>query len=248
VPKIDPITCIDQPIRPIVPLDTNQNNLISNKAHELLKQFISTAGYEPGDRLPAERELTHSLGISRSSLRKGLDALEREGAIWRHVGKGTFVSAPNADDAFANITRLSQQITPVQMMRARLALEPAIAREAAANASAAAIKRLTDAHNCAVSATCWDDYEASDDDFHLAIAEATGNVLLQSLFEHLNQVRRAVAWRQVIRKTETPPKEHTSFKEHIRILCAIETRDPVEAHDAMRDHLKSVANRLFGDL
>jgi DNA-binding FadR family transcriptional regulator len=229
-------------------LETNLNNHLTNDAHELLKHFIDTAGYEPGDRLPAERELTHSLGISRSSLRKGLDALEREGTIWRHVGKGTFVSAPNADDAFANITRLSQQITPVQMMRARLALEPAIAREAAANASADAIRRLTDAHDSAVSAPSWDAYEASDDDFHLAVAEATGNVLLQSLFEHLNQVRRAVAWRQVIRKTETPPKEHSSFNEHIRILAAIETRDPVEAHDAMRVHLKSVAHRLFGDI
>lgn len=228
-------------------MDTNQNNYVSNDAHELLKHFIDTAGYAPGDRLPAERELIQNLGISRSSLRKGLDALEREGTIWRHVGKGTFVSAPNSEDAFANITRLSQQITPVQMMRARLALEPAIAREAAANASADNIKRLTDAHNKAVSAPSWDKYEASDDDFHLAVAEATGNVLLQSLFEHLNQVRRAVAWRQVIRKTETPPKEHSSFNEHIRILAAIETRDPIEAHDAMRDHLKSVANRLFGE-
>ena len=228
-------------------METNQNHSVSNDAHELLKHFISTSGYEPGDRLPAERELIHSLGISRSSLRKGLDALEREGTIWRHVGKGTFVSAPNAEDAFANITRLSQQITPVQMMRARLALEPAIAREAAANASADDIKRLTLAHDNAVSASSWDDYEASDDDFHLAVAEATGNVLLQSLFEHLNQVRRAVAWRQVIRKTDTPPKEHSSFKEHIRILAAIVARDPIEAHDAMRDHLKSVANRLFGE-
>lgn len=226
----------------------NLNYSVSNDAHELLKHFIDAAGYEPGDRLPAERELIHSLGISRSSLRKGLDALEREGTIWRHVGKGTFVSAPNAEDAFANITRLSQQITPVQMMRARLALEPAIAREAAANASAADIKRLTDAHDSAIAAPTWDEYEASDDDFHLAVAEATGNVLLQSLFEHLNQVRRAVAWRQVIRKTETPPKEHLSFKEHIRILAALETRDPIEAHGAMRDHLKSVANRLFGDI
>jgi len=73
-------------------------------------------------------------------------------------------------------------------------------------------------------------------------------VLLVSLFDHLNQVRRAVAWRQVVRHTDKPTRSHTSFTEHDQILDAIVQRDPAAAHDAMRDHLKSVSNRLFGDV
>ncbi|MDO7560649.1 MAG: GntR family transcriptional regulator, partial [Paracoccaceae bacterium] len=57
-----------------------------------LRNFILDGGYVRGDRLPAERELTERLGLTRSSLRKALDVLENEGALWRHVGKGTFVS------------------------------------------------------------------------------------------------------------------------------------------------------------
>jgi len=53
-----------------------------------IRNFIDSGAYRAGDRLPAERELTQRLGLSRSELRKGLDALEREGTIWRHVGKG----------------------------------------------------------------------------------------------------------------------------------------------------------------
>lgn len=212
-----------------------------------LRDFIDSGAYRAGDRLPAERELTHRLGLSRSALRKGLDALEREGTIWRHVGKGTFVGNRGSDEYFPAVQRISQQLTPFQMMRARLSLEPALAREAAGNASDAVVKRLRTARDRAVNAENWDAYEAADDSFHYAVAEATGNVLLQSLFDHLNQVRRGVVWKQVVRTNVRPPRSHTSFQEHDRIVDAIEARNPADAHKAMRDHLLSVSSRLFGD-
>ncbi len=58
-----------------------------------LRAYIAEGGFEPGMRLPPERELTETLGMTRNALRRALDALEREGALWRHVGKGTFVSS-----------------------------------------------------------------------------------------------------------------------------------------------------------
>ena len=62
-----------------------------------VKAFISAGSYAPGDRLPPERELIDQLGMSRTTLRKALEALEREGTIWRHVGKGTFVGSNRFD-------------------------------------------------------------------------------------------------------------------------------------------------------
>lgn len=229
-------------------VEIRSNMIERNDAQQLLKVFIDSGGYEPGDRLPAERELIDSLSITRSALRKGLDALERDGAIWRHVGKGTFISSPENPNAFPGVEKISQEISPIQMMRARLTLEPAIAREAAVNASTEAVSRIIKERDAAVAAITWKSYEASDDAFHRSIAEATGNVLLLSLHDHLNQVHRTVAWRQVIRDTQRPPREHTSFAEHELIVAAISARDPVAAHDGMRDHLKSVSSRLFGDL
>ncbi|NNE87406.1 MAG: FadR family transcriptional regulator [Silicimonas sp.] len=210
-----------------------------------LTGLIRDGGYAPGDRLPAERELTVSLGISRNTLRRALEAMERDGAIWRHVGKGTFVAAHGGDAGTGSLAELSQQVTPVQLMRARLALEPAIAREAAINASNEAVTRLKASKDRAVEASNWDDYETQDDLFHRDIAEATDNVLLLSLFDHLNQVRRAVAWNTVVRKSDRPSRDHPSFAEHDDILAAIEARDPGAAHAAMRKHLGSVSARLF---
>jgi DNA-binding FadR family transcriptional regulator len=211
-----------------------------------LRAFISAGAYAPGDRLPPERELIGSLDMSRTTLRKALDALEREGAIWRHVGKGTFVAAHGGGTGAGTLADLSQRVTPVQLMRARLSLEPAIAREAAINASDEAVVRVKVARDRALQSPSWDDYEAQDDAFHRSVAEAADNILLLALFDQLNQVRRAVAWNSVVRASTRPARDHSSFSEHDRITASIEARDPVAAHEAMRDHLGSVSARLFG--
>lgn len=212
-----------------------------------LRALIAAGAYRPGDRLPAERELIVSLGVTRTVLRRGLEALEREGAIWRHVGKGTFVAANGASSAPGGLDALSQQVSPVQMMRARLSLEPAIAREAAINATDEAVIRIKLCRERAAAAPDWDTYEAQDDAFHRSVAEATGNILLLALFDQLNQVRRAVAWSAVVRASARPPADHSSYGEHDRITAAIEARDPAASHAAMRAHLGSVSARLFGE-
>lgn len=217
-------------------------------AIDALRDLIETGGFSPGDRLPSEREMIVKLGMTRTMLRKALDKLEHEGRIWRHVGKGTFIASNAGASGPGRLTKLSSQVSPVHMMRARLSLEPAITREAAINASDAAVQLITDARDRAVEAPSWDSYEAEDDVFHRTIAEATGNVLLLDLFDQLNQVRRAVAWNAVIRHSERPPRDHSSFGEHDRIANAIAARNPADAHAAMRDHLGSVSARLFGEL
>lgn len=211
-----------------------------------VRAFIAEGGYGPGERLPAERELMGSLGMTRTTLRRALDALEREGVIWRHVGKGTFVAAPVPDGADIAVA-IAQQTTPVKMVRARLCIEPAIAREAAVNASAEAFGKIVRAGDAAETAATWDDYEAADDRFHRAIAEATDNVVLVSLFDALNRTKRAVAWSNVVRTSTRPPEGYASFVEHAAVLAAIEARDPIGAHDAMRRHIGSVSSRLFAE-
>ncbi len=213
-----------------------------------IRALIAAGSYVPGDRLPPERELIDHLGMSRTTLRKALEALEREGTIWRHVGKGTFVAGHGGNGSSGSFTKLSRQLTPVRMIQARLCIEPALAREAAINASAEAIIRMKLARDRAASAPTWADYETHDDLFHRSIAVAADNILLVALFDQLNQVQRAVASGNVVRKSERPPEEHTSFAEHDRIAAAIESRDPTAAQEAMRRHISSVSARLFNEI
>ena len=55
---------------------------------------IGAGEWTPGTRLPPERELSRSLGVSRSTLRAALAELEDRGMISRHQGRGTFVTRP----------------------------------------------------------------------------------------------------------------------------------------------------------
>ena len=210
-----------------------------------LRALIDNGGYTAGDRLPPERDLISKLDVTRGALRKALDTLEREGAIWRHVGKGTFVAGDNAPGFDGTLADLGRQLTPFRLVRARLCIEPALAREAAINASAEAMAQLRVALERARLSKTWQEYEAEDDRFHQAIAAASDNLLLLHLFNQLNQVKRAVAWGAVVRETPRPPEGHRSFREHETIVDAIEQRDAEAAHQAMRAHLHSVSGRLF---
>ena len=140
----------------------------SSEREDAIKQvrtLIKAGSYAPGDRLPPEREMIEELGLSRTMLRRALEALEREGSIWRHVGKGTFVASHGGTGASGSIYELSRQLTPVRMMQARLCIEPAIAREAAINASEEAIIRMKLSKDRAIAAPNWEDYETQDDLF-----------------------------------------------------------------------------------
>ncbi len=107
-------------------------NLIEREdARAALGACIVAGRYRPGDRLPPERERMVRLGLTRTKqFRRALEAPERGGTIRRHVGEGTFPAAEGP----GRLAGLGRQVTPVRMMRARLALEPALGREAAAGA------------------------------------------------------------------------------------------------------------------
>lgn len=216
-------------------------------AVERLLAFISEGEFSPGDRLPSEKDLIEVLGIGRSALRRALAHLETDGLIWRHVGKGTFVSHGRMDSGGAP-SAVGHQMTPVKMMRARLCIEPAIAREAALNASGEATARIMSAMEKARAAASWNEYERQDDLFHRAIALASDNPLLVAVQENINKVQREVVWGAVTRNSARPPANHSSFSEHEDIAAAIQKRDYDAAAGAMRQHLKSVSARLFGDL
>jgi DNA-binding FadR family transcriptional regulator len=209
-----------------------------------LRAFVAQREMESNTRLPSERELCESLGVSRGELRKALAILEAEGQVWRHVGKGTFVGQRPLDD-IGDVTVLTSRTNPTEVMRARLLIEPAIAREAALNATAAHIAEM---HFCLARARethTWRQYENWDNRFHRAIAQGTRNDLVVGLFDTLNAVRRAVVWGRLRPNANAPDRHHHSFAEHDAIVSAIETRDIEKAGAAMQVHLEAVERKLL---
>ena len=61
-------------------------------AVDFLKQGINAGQWVPGDLLPSESQLSNTLNISVGTVRKAIDELEKEKLVYRHQGKGTYVS------------------------------------------------------------------------------------------------------------------------------------------------------------
>ncbi|BCJ90515.1 GntR family transcriptional regulator [Terrihabitans soli] len=208
-----------------------------------LRAFIAQQDADSDTRLPPERELCENLGVSRGELRKALAILESEGQLWRHVGRGTFIGQRPIDES--DVGTLSSRTNPSEVMRARLLIEPAIAREAAMNARASDIEDMRICLRQSREAETWRRYENCDNRFHRSVAQAAGNTLLIGLFDTLNAVRRAVVWGRLRADAKAPSPSHHSFREHEEIVQAIESRDVEGAGRAMRQHLESVERKLL---
>ncbi|MGI9433493.1 MAG: FadR/GntR family transcriptional regulator [Geminicoccaceae bacterium] len=212
-----------------------------------LRAYLAQEALPTDNRLPPERELADTLGLSRGELRKALAILEAEGQIWRHVGKGTFVGGPPTSE-ITNLTGVTASTNPRDVVRARLLIEPELAREAALNATSVDFQRLHECLDASRSADGWRPYENWDNQLHRAIAEATANQALLCLFDTLNAIRRAVVWGRLRTGPAGPSPSHHSFTEHEAIVGAIEQRDREGAARAMRVHLQSVGRHLHDDV
>src|SRR3982750_4454473 len=71
------------------------------RAMAKLSALLESPEYPANSRLPAERDLSVQLDLSRSALREALEVLEAEGKVWRHVGQGTFVGTRPAPEPAA---------------------------------------------------------------------------------------------------------------------------------------------------
>jgi len=217
----------------------------SERALQELRSMLDTGDYPMNSRLPPERELCTSLGVKRAVLRKALARLEADGHIWRHVGKGTFVGSPPSG-LLDDITSISDRTNPSEVMQARLTVEPELARLAALNATASEIAEMRRCIKGMQQAREWRTYEMWDNRLHREVARASGNVCLLAVFDMLNSVRRAVAWKR-LRKHELT-HEHHSFTEHDALVHAIEERDTEEAASLMRNHLRAVRSDLLSSM
>ncbi len=224
-------------------LDPIRTVALSGVLPQLSGYLAGTELPEDG-RLPPERELAERLGVKRTELRRSLAVLEREGQLWRHVGKGTFVGP--RPPRLIDISEIAHRSTPFQVMRARIGLEPELARLAAINATSTEITLLVELNAACRNAQTWREYEAYNARFHHQIAEAAHNPVLLALLEMLNSVRRAVTWGRPRPGIDRPPEDHHSFADHDRIVDSISHRESALAVDAMRRHLQNVEDRLVG--
>ncbi|WP_153768994.1 FCD domain-containing protein [Labrenzia sp. CE80] len=216
-----------------------------------MRSWIANSGLGVGAKLPPERDLSGTLGISRTELRKALLLLEVEGSVERRVGSGTFLTRlpeKKNDVSIAGSTAaLSECTGPYEAMMARLALEPELARMAALHATPQQLRKLRSLCADMKSSRNWTEYEKLDAAFHDVVASASGNSLLHELFKIVNGVRLVVVWRRLDTSQTVPPSDYHSFDEHDAIVSALERRASGDARKAMQSHLQTTLNAMTSE-
>jgi len=212
---------------------------------EHVRRLIERGGLGPGDRLPGERDLAHELGVSRPSVRSGLEALGAMGVVVSRRGAGTFIADGPPDLGTEPLSLLASlhRLTAAEMFVARLVLEVGIAGLAARHASAEALAAMAD--EVSEMFASLDDPKAflvHDVRFHRAIAAGCGNRVLAALMEMVSAQFYELRKQTISRARDL----RESAEMHRRIYRAIKAHDRQAAQAAMAEHLEAArhAQRL----
>lgn len=204
-----------------------------------IRQLIQRGEYPVGVRLPPERDLAQQLGVSRPSLREALIALEIEGSVEIRMGSGVYVCSPTLWHPGVALGE-----SPVELMQARSALEGAVVALACANATPSGLDRVREA----IAAMREDialglDVLNHDRQFHICVAEMSGNSILVNLVGILFDQRRSPLASHMRHRLESKPSWMAAADEHEQVLRCLMQRDPLAAQAAMRSHIRASVDR-----
>ncbi len=209
-----------------------------------LRHYIDRVRRDNGRRLPSEARLVEELGISRARLRGLLKTLEKEGLIWRHVGKGTFIGERSLS---AELTSMPAVLTPPEAFEARLVLEPQIAGLAARRATPTQIEEMWRCQRKMQELDDFNQWAVWDERLHRLVAKAAGNKLLLALYDTTRESAPS-GMRNIIDRVFSSTTREESNTEHQHYIQAIANHDPASAESLMKAHLQAVRQIMFGDM
>ncbi|HEY8448401.1 MAG TPA: FCD domain-containing protein [Thermomicrobiales bacterium] len=210
----------------------------------LLEGQILSGELPVGTRLPSERQLAERYGVSRPIVREALRTLSERGLIAVLPGRGSFVRQARATDVASQLDALyrRRQATPRDLVEARTTLECAAVEMAAARATSDGLRAMERAlHGFERSQTVVE-RARYDLAFHLAIARASGNPVIETMFGSI----ATLTFELMLRSLSDPNVTRASIPYHHDIVHAIQERDAARARAAMAAHL-AVASALYGD-
>jgi DNA-binding GntR family transcriptional regulator len=208
-------------------LDTSTT--FRKEAYAALKRAITAMDIydHPEEIRLDERRLSQGLGVSRTPIREAMTLLEQEGFVRTRPRRGIFV-----------VRKTKREI--VEMITVMAALESMAARLAALRAAAADVaelRRLMDDFRDTNGGERLAEYSDANIAFHQAIIKMSGCALLTEMTENLFIHMRAI--RKITIHQEN--RAARSITDHMRIIEALERRDPELAERLAREHTLGLA-------
>lgn len=198
----------------------------------------------PGDHLPPERTLAADLGVSRSSVREAIRVLEAMGLVRTQTGSGPssgaiIVARPvGGMQALMRLQVAASGFPVADVVRTRLLLETAVAQELAERSGALDV---ADAHHLLDAmddpALTPQEFLVLDAQFHLALAEASGNAVVAATMAGLRSSIEGYVLAGLARIPEWEAMAARLRAEHRAVMAAIVAGDAVGARNRLHDHI-----------
>lgn len=218
----------------------NVPHTVTDAAIATIRERIEAGVYPVGSLLPAQRQLSEELAISRASLREALSTLEALGLLMIRPGKGVYVESAQA--AAAQSWRFAEQSSLPDTYQMRFALEGFIARMAALAVSDSDLAWFEDniaAMQTALACDELDEAARLDYDFHMRIVSIAGNAAIESILSSSAEIMKE-SQRMPFYRRELVLSTYT---EHRAILDALQTRNSAAAGKAIETHISNAAQR-----
>jgi GntR family transcriptional regulator, transcriptional repressor for pyruvate dehydrogenase complex len=226
-------------------ISSGKGKYLYNEIVEKILGMIRSGELREGQRIPSERSLALSFGVSRNCIRQAIQTLSERKILEGHRGDGTYVCAVDETaviDSFALVLQAKGDLIR-EILEFRMLMEPQIASLAARNITREELDRLK-IIICDQERKILAGKEDSELDgaFHLLLAAASKNRIVKQVMDMMNEIlgesRSESLWNETRRKA--------SVVGHLRIIDALENRDPDMAFEAMKEHLWSVEQIVLG--
>lgn len=206
----------------------------SGQVFQYLSDGIAASRWKEGDKLPTEAQLCSQLDVSRTTVRRAIGRLTGMGLTKSIQGKGTFVCRPEAGrEAF--LPRLEEQMESADRLTVfefRKIIESESAALAAIRANASDVRMLEQSILEMEANRSPQNTAEQDMAFHYLIAQASGNKIIQYIFETMRGTYTRMFEDNVAKLG------NVGIESHRRILLAIQTRDMDAARQCMLRHLE----------
>ena len=209
----------------------SNDSYLKSRAYGIIKEKIISCDLKPGSVI-SEKALMDEIGASRTPIREAIGKLEEEHLVDVYPKRGIFVSQVTIKDVL-DIYAMRIIVESFAVRLAALILEPEQIRP---------FRNLWMPKHAALST---EDHNKSDRDFHMLIAQASGNkYLLQTFSTLFNQASRI----RMLSLLRMEKRLEEARKEHLFIIEALLRKDEDEAEKYMKHHLansRETALRLF---
>lgn len=234
--------------------DTDDLEARPDLSRHLTRQIlglIESRNLQPGDRLPSTKKLAELFSVATPTIREALRQLQATGVVDIRHGSGVYVRKVEQALIIANphYNTLSAE-SVLQLLDARLAIEPFLAGQAAEHATEADIAALQSLLDEAEQFLTGQDAQLHPTNmrFHTRIARVSRNAILAEFFESLVELYS----REQLGILEIFNARARDYQDHVQIFEAISSGDTAVAAERMREHLVGVrdvvAQRLIAPL